>query len=53
MVGLACDMVLDWANGDERHRWRSVTMDHRKAVGVKDGNPKRIARCPACGGEAA
>jgi hypothetical protein len=52
-AGLACDMVLDWANGDERHRWRSVTMDHRKAVGVKDGNPKRIARCPACGGEAA
>jgi hypothetical protein len=48
-AGLACDMVLDWANGDERHRWRSITMDHRTAVEVKDGNPKRIVRCPACG----
>lgn len=48
-AGLACDMVLDWANGDERHRWRSITMDSRTANEIKDGNPKRAARCPACG----
>jgi len=50
-AGLACDMVLDWANGDERHRWRSITMDHRRAIEIKDGNPDRIVRCPACGNE--
>lgn len=49
-AGLACDMALDWANGDLRHRWRSVTMDHRKAVRIGDANPKRVDHCPACGG---
>jgi hypothetical protein len=48
-AGLACDMALEWANDGPRHRWRSVTMDHRKAIQIKDGNPKRIERCPACG----
>jgi molybdopterin/thiamine biosynthesis adenylyltransferase len=48
-AALACDMALDWANDDLRHRWRSVTMDERKATHIKDGNPKRITRCPACG----
>lgn len=51
-AGLACDMVLDWANNDDRHRWRSLTMDHRTANEVKDGNPKRVVKCPACGGSA-
>ena len=48
-AGLACDMALEWANDGPRHRWRSVTMDHRRAVQIKDGNPKRIDHCPACG----
>lgn len=52
-AGLACDMALDWANGDLRHRWRSVTMDHRRAVQVGDTNPKRVDHCPACGGSVA
>ncbi|MCA1411724.1 ThiF family adenylyltransferase [Bradyrhizobium sp. NBAIM20] len=52
-AGLACDMALDWANGDLRRRWRSVTMDHRKAVQIGDTNPKRLDHCPACGGSVA
>jgi len=52
-AGLACDMALDWANGDVRHRWRSVTMDHRKAIQIGDTNAKRIAHCPACGNQSA
>jgi hypothetical protein len=52
-AGLACDMALEWVNDGPRHRWRSVTMDHRKAVQIRDGNPKRIDHCPACGNRTA
>jgi len=48
-AGLACDMALDWANSDLRQRWRSVTMDQRKAFHIADINPKKFDHCPACG----
>jgi hypothetical protein len=47
-AGLACDVALDWANGSKDHRWRSITLDHRRAIQIKDSNPKRVANCPAC-----
>lgn len=49
-AGLICDVALDWANGGTGHTWRSITLDHRRAVQVKDSNPKRIGNCPACSG---
>jgi molybdopterin/thiamine biosynthesis adenylyltransferase len=47
-ASLACDMTLDWANGNAGYRRRSLTLDHRQAVHIKDSNPKRIGACPAC-----
>jgi molybdopterin/thiamine biosynthesis adenylyltransferase len=51
-ASLACDVALDWANGGKDHRWRSITLDHHRANQIKDGNPKRMAVCPACGDSA-
>jgi hypothetical protein len=48
-AGLICDIALDWANGGGGHKWRSLTLDHDRAIQIKDSNPKRIDRCPACG----
>ncbi|WP_456835437.1 ThiF family adenylyltransferase [Bradyrhizobium sp. USDA 4509] len=49
-AGLICDVALDWANGGAGPKWRSITLDHHRANHVKDGSPKRIETCPACGG---
>lgn len=51
-ASLACDVALDWVNGSKDHKWRSITLDHRRAVQLKDSNPKRVANCPACGDSA-
>jgi hypothetical protein len=51
-ASLACDVALDWVNGSRDHKWRSITLDHRRAVQLKDSNPKRVANCPACGDSA-
>jgi hypothetical protein len=48
-AGLICDVALDWANGGAGHKWRSLTLDHQRAIQIKDSNPKRIDSCPACG----
>jgi hypothetical protein len=48
-AGLICDVALEWANGNAGHKWRLITLDHQRANQVKDGNPKRIDNCPACG----
>jgi hypothetical protein len=51
-ASLACDVALDWANGGKDYKWRSITLDHRRANQIKDRNPKRVAACPACGDSA-
>ena len=51
-ASLACDVALDWANGGNGNRWRSITLDHHRANRVDDRNPKRLAACPACGDSA-
>lgn len=48
-AGLACDHVLDWANGLQNNRFRSRTFDHAKAYNINDGSPKPSMQCPACG----
>ena len=48
-AAMACDHVLDWANGIEHNRFRSRTFDDAKAYNITDGSPKRSADCPACG----
>ncbi|WP_091681957.1 ThiF family adenylyltransferase [Methylobacterium sp. 275MFSha3.1] len=49
-AALACDLVIDWANGNPGHRFRSLTLDHHRAFQVQDGSPTKIEFCPACGG---
>ncbi|WP_349962426.1 ThiF family adenylyltransferase [Rhizobium sp. ZPR3] len=48
-AALACDHVLDWANGVHNDRFRSRTFDNAKAYNIADSSPKRSADCPACG----
>ncbi len=48
-AALACDLVIDWVNGDPGNRFRSITFDARRAFQVLDGNPDPINSCPACG----
>jgi molybdopterin/thiamine biosynthesis adenylyltransferase len=48
-AALACDMVLDWANGGRGDRFRNITFDTRKAFEIADSSPAPTARCPACG----
>lgn len=49
-AALACDLALDWANGNPGHRFRSLTLDHRRAFQIPDASPTKLAHCPACGG---
>lgn len=48
-AAMACDMVLDWANGVRGDRFRNITFDSRQAFEIANSSPNRTARCPACG----
>jgi hypothetical protein len=48
-AAMACDMVLDWANGVRGDRFRNITFDAGKAFEIANASPGRTARCPACG----
>ena len=48
-AALACDLVLDWANGDLGDRFRSLTLDTRRGLTVPASSPDPIETCPACG----
>ncbi|MGP4751535.1 hypothetical protein G6M86_20200 [Agrobacterium tumefaciens] len=48
-AAMACDHVLDWANGLQHDRFRTRTFDHAKAYNIPDSSPKPSANCPACG----
>jgi molybdopterin/thiamine biosynthesis adenylyltransferase len=50
-AALACDVVIDWANGPTGARLRTMIFDHVRANHVKDSSPRRISGCPACGRE--
>lgn len=46
---MACDHVLDWANGVQGDRFRSRTFDNAKAYSIADTSPKPSPDCPCCG----
>jgi len=48
-AALALEMALDWVNDHPRPYLRVRTFDEERAYHVKDANPDRSARCPACG----
>lgn len=48
-AALACDLALDWANGNVGNRYRSLTLDGRAAYRTADRNPEPLKQCPACG----
>jgi molybdopterin/thiamine biosynthesis adenylyltransferase len=48
-AALACDLVLDWANGDPGHRLRNHVFDHKAAFRVESSSPAPSKSCPACG----
>jgi molybdopterin/thiamine biosynthesis adenylyltransferase len=47
-ASIGCDMALDWANGGHGQKWRSLTLDHQRAIQRKDSTPKKSDACPAC-----
>ncbi|GAA0240044.1 hypothetical protein LNAOJCKE_3177 [Methylorubrum aminovorans] len=51
-ASLACELAIDWANGNPGNRFRSLTLDGRRAFQVQDGSPTSVHACPACGGGA-
>jgi len=48
-AALACDHVLDWANGRPGDRFRSETFDESRAFRRKNDSPRPSPACPACG----
>lgn len=48
-AALACDMVLDWANGEPQNRLRSFTLNPQQAFQIKDSSPAALEQCPCCG----
>ena len=48
-AALACDHVLDWANGRSGDRFRSETFDESRAFRRKNDSPIYSPACPACG----
>ncbi|GJE46139.1 hypothetical protein AEGHOMDF_5339 [Methylobacterium soli] len=47
-AALACDLAIDWANGDPGDRFRTILLDVRRALPVPNGNPGPDEACPAC-----
>ncbi len=48
-AALACDHILDWANGNRGTRFRTRTFDTAKAFRIDDCSPSLSEICPACG----
>ena len=48
-AALACEVALDWANGDPGDRFRSLILDARRTLPVPSGSPSPVEACPACG----
>jgi molybdopterin/thiamine biosynthesis adenylyltransferase len=47
-AALACDQVLDWANGTLGHRFRSLRIDQDLAFDIAWNSPAPSEVCPAC-----
>jgi molybdopterin/thiamine biosynthesis adenylyltransferase len=47
-AALACDLVLDWANGEPGHRLRNRIFDRKAAFKVDSSSPSPSRFCPAC-----
>jgi molybdopterin/thiamine biosynthesis adenylyltransferase len=50
-AALALQLALDWSKGDPSPRLRTQRLALNETQQVKDQNPSRSARCPACGME--
>lgn len=48
-AALACELTIDWVNGNAGNRFRSLTLDSRRAFQVQNGSPTYLNACPACG----
>lgn len=48
-AALACDAVIDWANGTKGARFRTMVFDHARANIVKNSSPLKTDACPSCG----
>ena len=49
-AALGLQLALDWNTGNPGPRLRTVRVEKKATVEVKDKNPQRSDRCPACGG---
>lgn len=47
-AALGLQLTLDWSSGSPAPRLRTVRIEKRETVEVKDKNPRRLERCPAC-----
>lgn len=47
-ASLALEMALSWARSDVRHRFQGRVLDSELAKPMKDGNPEKSKKCPAC-----
>ncbi|MGL4528001.1 MAG: ThiF family adenylyltransferase, partial [Aestuariivirga sp.] len=48
-AALACDLVLDWANGQPGHRLRNHIFDQKAAFQSASSSPAPSRACPECG----
>jgi molybdopterin/thiamine biosynthesis adenylyltransferase len=48
-AAMACDLVLDWANGSPGNRFRSLIFDADSAFLTRNSSPEAMKACPACG----
>ena len=51
-ASLGLELALDWADGGEFKRLRTVTFDFERGKIVKPSSPASVRSCLACGGEA-
>ncbi len=51
-AAMACDLVLDWANGKPGHRLRNHIFDLKAAFQSASTSPAPSKACPECGGSA-
>lgn len=47
-AAMALQLVIDWKNEADEPRLRTIRINSGRTVAVKDKNPPRSARCPAC-----
>lgn len=51
-AALALQIALDWNSGSQSPRMRTLRIEENATVDVRNKNPDRSPRCPACGGQA-